>query len=204
MVKNEKLLKLLNDGKIEELKKALENNIIEECNKSAGAKSKDLSIIKRIVNSKEAKYNQAFSKAHKFNYNGMEYFGFLEGHYIMASNSDFNYQHAEAPFKLAPMIATIDEVNTSATINRADVVAFKKTRTDKKAPFKIFLDDYVIGLNPDFLLDGMDWTNTDTIHFIKNTDKKRKCQKGPICLYNGDKSRIAYILPITTEYKREV
>jgi len=189
IMKKEKMLELLNEfttqkdyEKLEKLKDALVDDIRTEVSKENGNKSKDISIIKRIV--KEKKINEKFGKYNEFDYNGKNYKGFLEGHYILASEKDFGYEsNCEDKFKVENMFTNFDnDEDIRIKVDLVDLKTFIKIRTDKEKPYVMEIDGFKIACNPKFLIDCLTFCETDTIYctnkvspmFMKNNDDMDK------------------------------
>lgn len=178
---------------MEAVYKLLLDNIREEENKKSGVKAKDETIIKRITQCKDAKNNKMFSEAHEFTFNNTTMYGFLEGHYILASTNNFNYAVSDNPFKIAGMISGLYDTTESITLDKSDISTFKKT--NKQKAYIINNDNYKLGINPQYIIDAIDFTNTNTIYFVRKTSKTNSIIS-PVFLYNDDYSRIAMILPV--------
>lgn len=197
---NEALLKIVNEGlndKINpvtalfELKNQLIENIRLEALKTQGTKSSDISIIKRIT--KEVKINPLFGKTHTFSYDGIDYFGFLEGHYILASENNFGYEIASdaEKFKINTMINYSMFCNTEVEIDMADLkTACKLTKRSSPEFYIINVENQEIGFNPFFLLDALQFNDTNIVII----DLKR--QYSPIMIQNKNKKTIGMVLPV--------
>ena len=189
---NEKMLELLKAREYYKLELALIENIRADIEKSKNTKPSDLSIIKRITEF-EAKTNRnRWASYHPFSYDGIEYKGFLQGHYIIASQNDFGYPMAETPMKLADMF----KVDTDIEIN-VDIADLKLwIKASSKKDFKPYIIEYTtksgeskkIGFNARYLLDGLQFNETTTIKISQ--------PKAPAIIENKDKKTIALILPV--------
>ena len=161
---------IINSGdyyKLDALKSELIEDIRVEVEKSKGTKQKDITIIKKIV--KEEKLNKMCGKCHPFEFYGTsnkKYYGFLEGHYILASTNDFGYEVAEGNelFKIDKMLTEFG-TGTEITVDMVDLKAFIKTM-DKKdiTPYIIDCNGVQIGFNPKYLIDCLEFCNSDKIY----------------------------------------
>ena len=189
---NEKMLDVLRKGNLKELEVALIENIREEVEKGKNTKKSDLSIIKRICEFEKRYNDNRWAFYHPFTYNGIEYKGFLQGHYIIASQSDFGYPVAETPFKIAEMLKLDNDFNLEVDIN--DLKLFIKTNSKKdKKPYIISYIDtkgniQKIGFNPYYLIDALQFNETTMI--LISTPKK------PAFIENKGKKTLAIVLPV--------
>jgi hypothetical protein len=189
---NEKMLELLRKGNLKELEVALIENIREEVEKGKGNKKSDLSIIKRICEFEKGYNDNRWACYHPFTHNGIEYKGFLQGHYIIASQNDFGYPVAETPFKIAEMLKLDNDFNLE--VDMKDLKIFIKTNSKKdKKPYIISYIDtkgniQKIGFNPYYLIDALQFNETTTI--LISTPKK------PAFIENKEKKTLALILPV--------
>lgn len=197
---NEALLKIVEDGlkgdiatatALFKLKEELTENIRVELLKKSGTKSNDVTIIKRIT--KESKQNPKFDKAHEFEIDGIKYFGFLEGHYILASENDFGYEHANDSdrFNINALINSDMFYNEEFKIDIIDLKLVCKTKNKKdRTPYIIDAEHIKIGVNPFYLLDAIQFNDTDKIIIdVKNPN-------APIMIKNDIKKTIGMILPV--------
>ena len=190
---SEKLLELLKAEEYYKLEMALLENIRTEVENGKNTKSSDLSIIKRITGYEAKNTNSRWACYHPFNYNGVEYKGFLQGHYIIASQNDFGYPIAEIPFKIESMMKLDNDITIEVNIN--DLKLFMKTNSKKdKKPFIIEYTDTQgnekkIGFNPYYLIDALQFNETTTI--LISTPKK------PAFIENEGKKTLALVLPVS-------
>ena len=189
---NEKMLELLKAEEYNKLHLALVENIRADIERSKNTKPSDLSIIKRIAEF-EAKMNRnRWASFHPFTYDGIEYKGFLQGHYILASQNDFGYPVAESPFKLSQMFDVENDIEIDVDI--ADLKVFIKSSSKKD--FKPYIMEYTtksgelkkIGFNARYLLDGLQFNETTII--------KVSQPKTPAIIENKEKKTIGLILPV--------
>lgn len=189
---NEKMLEVLRKGNLKELEVALIENIREEVEKGKGSKKSDLSIIKRICEFEKGYNDNRWAYYHPFTYNGVDYKGFLQGHYIIASQNDFGYPVAETPFKIAEMLKLDNDFNLEVDMN--DLKLFIKTNSKKdKKPYIISYIDakgniQKIGFNPYYLIDALQFNETTMI--LISTPKK------PAFIENKGKKTLAIVLPV--------
>ena len=190
---NEKMLEVLRKGNLKELEVALIENIREEVEKGKGSKKSDLSIIKRICEFEKKYNNNRWACYHPFTHDGIEYKAFLQGHYIIASQNDFDYPVAETPFKIADMLKLDNDISLEVDMN--DLKLFIKTsnKKDKKPYIMTYADkngeEKRIGFNPYYLIDALQFNET-TLLKIKNP-------KAPAFIENEEKKTLALVLPVS-------
>lgn len=190
---NQAMYKLFKEGKMEQLGIALEENIRIEIETGKGTKKKDISIIKNLLKAESCKHNQNLKKAHEFNYDGKIFYGFTEGYRILASESDFSYEHSENPMKFEKMISDSEK---DCTIEfKVDIKDVKKfiALSDKKnkKPYRLEIKEgLVIGINPEYLIDSLDFCDTDSI-YVQNNPRVPMFVKG--------NDRVSIILPVNLE-----
>ena len=189
---NEKMLEVLRKGNLKELEVALIENIREEVEKGKNTKKSDLSIIKRICDFEKGQNDNRWAYYHPFNYDGMEYKAFLQGHYIIASQNDFGYPVAETPYKIESMINLDTDVSLEVDMN--DLKIFIKTSNKKeRKPYIITYTDIKgeekrIGFNPNYLIDALQFNETNVI--------KVSTPKSPALVENKSKKTLALVLPV--------
>lgn len=189
---NEKMLELLKSEEYYKLEIALLENIRADVEKSKGSKASDLSIIKRIAEYEKKMNNNRWACYHLFTHDGIEYKGFLQGHYILASQNDFGYPMAESPMKLSQMFDVENDIEID--VNIADLKVFIKSSSKKD--FKPYVMEYMtksgeskkIGFNAKYLLDGLQFNETTIIKISQ--------PKAPAIVENKEKKTIGLILPV--------
>lgn len=201
---NEKMLQMLKSIRIEEktidisaylaLKTQLEEDIRKDVAKKQGVKTNDLQIIKRVI--KQTKGNQQLEPFcngyHTFYMRDKIYKGFLSNEYILASNNDFGYQKCNKDFPMERYF-TIDKFrNTQIEIDMIDLKTFAKTHKKKKYekvdPYIINVDNAKIGFNPTYLIDVLDFCETNIISVTNGVSGAYCCSE--------DMDKIAMVLPI--------
>ena len=199
---NEALLKIVKSGlsgdiqpitALFKLQEELTANIRGEIAKKSGIKSSDISIIKRII--KEAKQNPMYGKAHEFIFEGKKYYGFLEGHYVLASENTFEHEIAEPEktFKLQEFFKSDLFEQTKVLINIETLKFICKTTKKSEAisnPYIIEVSDIKIGLNPFYLLDALQFNDIDEVIVNQHNPV------APVVLRNDNRNTLALILPI--------
>ena len=195
MVSYEKLLSQLKAGDLSKLEKSLIENIREQSSKTKGF-GKKLPIIKRIVKEGErVNGNKKFTQYHKFTYQGKEYNGFLEGHVIMAIQQEtFGYNECEDPYKITQMFPTDEQKSKyiEIDIDIEDLKLFTKIAKSekKKKPYVVILDGIRYGINPQFLLDALNFNETVTVQVMRNNPN------APIFLQNDNAETLGLVLPV--------
>ena len=189
---NEKMLEVLRKGNLKELEVALIENIREEIEKGKNTKKSDLSIIKRICEFEKRYNDNRWAFYHPFTYNGIEYKGFLQGHYIIASQNDFGYPVAENPFKIAEMLKLDNDFNLEIDMNDLKLFIKTNSKKDKKTYIISYIDAkgniQKIGFNPYYLIDALQFNETTMI--LISTPKK------PAFIENKGKKTLAIVSPV--------
>lgn len=197
-MKNEGLLKIVTDGletdaftALLKLKEELIENIRVETLNSKSVKSSDISIIKKIT--KLEKERPIYGKAHVFRFGDRDYFGFTQGYYILAGNNDFGCDVAIEDEKLK-----LEQFFNYELFSMSDIkiditelkVHCKTTNKKEKKPYIIEVGDIKIGVNPFYLLDVLQFNETDII--IVNPQN----QLAPLVAKNDIKGTLGMLLPI--------
>ena len=189
---NEKMLEVLRKGNLKELEVALIENIREEIEKGKNTKKSDLSIIKRICEFEKRYNDNRWAFYHPFTYNGIEYKGFLQGHYLIASQNDFSYPVAENPFKIAEMLKLDNDFNLEVDMNDLKLFIKTNSKKDKKTYIISYIDTkgniQKIGFNPYYLIDALQFNETTMI--LISTPKK------PAFIENKGKKTLAIVSPV--------
>ena len=180
------------------LKNELIENIRIESLKNSGTKASDISVIKRIT--KYEKERPIFGKAHPFSLNGTFYFGFTEGHYVVASENSFEYSEATEAEKVdmekffIQNYNRIDEIEVDIT----DLKVFSSTEKRKLPNPYILVDKEGVkhAFNPFYLLDVLQFNDTNIIEVeLENSYR-------PAFVKNESKNTLGLLLPI--RIKQEV
>lgn len=191
-----KLLELAKADKYTDNKKIIE--ALEDCIRQEASKdnktSSQLSCIKRLMaGNKKMADTAPHKKAHDFKLNGLDYIGYTDGHYVLASTNDFCYEHAEQPFEMSRFFNY--DCDGEYTFNREDVKAFTKLHSKKEhTPYIVDVDGVPYGFNAWYLIDCIDFTGTATCRFAKKHNRDNTCYINPVIFEAGD--NIALLLPI--------
>lgn len=174
------------------LKNELIENIRIESLKNSGTKVSDISIIKRIT--KQEKERPLFGKAHSFYNDGNLYFGFTEGHYVVASGNDFEYPKAEEAEKMDMGKLFVQNYNRcdEIKVDITDLKVFSSTEKRKCPNPYILLDKEGVKhtFNPFYLLDVLQFNDTNIIEVeLENS----YC---PAFVKNEAKNTLGLLLPI--------
>lgn len=192
---NEKMLELLNEKEYYKLEIGILENIRKEVEKSKGTKASDLTIIKRITEFEKKINNGRWNGYHPFIYDGIEYKGFTQGHYILASENDFGYPIAESPFKMENMFGSDLFYGIETKVDITELKLFLKTTNKKdRKPYVIEYTNskgeaFKIGFNAQYLLDGLQFNKSDTIYI--------STPKAPAGIRNESIKTIALVLPVS-------
>lgn len=190
MVSNEKMLEMLKDCKFDNLKKALEENLREECLKTSGRKN-IAAIIKRLIKSIES-INPRLKHVYNFSYDGIDYNGIVNGHMVIADVENIFNLDAGNDIDLKKCFP--DNCDNWLEIDLSDLKYFKKTMDKKdKKPYVMEWKDKKIGFNPSYMLDCLEFCGTNKIRF---GEIKSNCLKSPMIIESEDKKQIALLLPV--------
>lgn len=173
MNSNAKLLSLYENKEFEKLLAALKENVREDNAKAAGKSKSNLSIIKNLVKSGEKlnSSNKALQKAHRFDFNGKEYFAFTNGHYLLAGPDSFGYDIAEPheTFRVETML-NIDYCSTKEIeLNTEEIKLFAQDHKSGNAakgtlkPYIIETDSGIIAVNAALLSAALEFCKTNKI-----------------------------------------
>lgn len=193
MKNNSKMLELLLSGKIDDLEKALKENIQEENNKKAGTK-KEATIIKKFL--KHVKNRKDLNGAFKIDGS----FYFCNMYSVLKSCNDYGFEHVEG-FKNAKNMFS-QKFDKKITVDIADIKTFlaiekaaSKAEKRTMSPYIIKINGGFLGVNPDYLLDILQFVGVD--HFyIDEKSVKNGCYIAPIQAYSNDGKKEAILLPI--------
>lgn len=195
---DEQMFGMFKDGKLEELKKALEENIRYEAEQSKGTSKSELSCIKKVLDTKSV--NPVFKTCHEFTLGGDTWYCFTDGHYALASTQDYGIDHAEehASLKNAEKFFEGDYTE-EIQIDLADLKTFCKThkprKSEKPEPYIIKVGEKVIGVNPHYLLNVLEFCEADTIQYNKAMlDKADYCYKASLSV--KAKKNMGMLLPV--------
>ena len=202
MIKNQRILELLQAYKYDEAEKALKENIREELQKSSGTKSSDAAIIKRLVKAAEKQYNQwtagRFSKYHPFTVSGVNYCGFTDGHYIIAGPDSCGYEAATDSDIIKMETFFTAGQNKIFTVDMQELRMFCKDKANKnhnnymyavKAP-----EGFAIAFNAKYMLDCLDFAGVD--HFLYSAENVTGCIKSPLLIENEKEGKLCLCLPV--------
>ena len=195
---DEQMFGMLKDGRLEDLKKALEENIRYEAEQSKGTSKSELSCIKKILDMKSV--DSMFKTCHEFTLGGDTWYCFTDGHYALASTQDYGINHAEKHAKLKNAEKFFEgDFTEELPIDLADLKTFCKTHKQKKGynpePYVIKVGEKAIGVKPHFLLNALEFCEADTILYNKEMlDKADYCYKSTLQV--KAKKNMAMLLPV--------
>lgn len=199
MVNNQKLLELLQGYKLTDLEKALKDNVREELQKAGGVNKSDAAIIKNIVKLASKSYNKSLLKAHPFNISGVDYFGFTNGHYIIAGPESYGYDIAE-PHEVVGMdrFFSSDAGAGCMELDVKEIAMFAKDKQNKIKNYQYTVlapEGFYISFNAKYMIDCLTYCNTTKI--IYNTSNVINCLKSPIQIKSDDGKKLALCLPVS-------
>lgn len=201
MITNVKLLEMLDEVErccfnvepVNEMRKALIDNIREENAKNNGVKNK-LAIIKRILKTSSKIPNADMVRIHPQNISDNIINFFTDGTYVLGSEQDFGYDVAVNPIKFN-VFSNIPS-DHKITLNRTDIATHAKTQTKKNfIPYTIKYQDFIIAFDAKKMLDCMDFTGCHEIAFDKKLNHDGVCLINPIIIANDKDKAYALLLP---------
>lgn len=204
MINTIKLLELLNNNQLEDLKKALEENTREEAAKKNGTKNK-LTIIKKLQKEAE-KMPSSCRGVQPCNVGRVEYNGFMNSCMVLAdSTTDYGYAKSENGFNCGKMFADIPEIRYNIDLDDLkQFIALDKAnkKADRRAtpkPYIIELEDgRRAGFNPVYLLNCLNFCDSTEIKLFTTKQTNNNCvvYKNPMQVSSADNSRLACLLPV--------
>lgn len=204
MINTIKLLELLNNYQLEDLKKALEENAREEAAKKNGTKNK-LTIIKNMLKEDSKALAPRFQAVQPCTVNGVNYNAFIDGYRIMADlDNDYGYKKNPDGFRVDKFFKEIPEIRYN--IDLADLKGFialdkankKADRRTRPNPYIITLEDgRRAGFNPVFLLECLNFCDSNELLFYSGDQLDSYGNyKAPVRMANTDGKRLACLLPV--------
>lgn len=192
MVSNEKLLKMMVDGNFDAVVESLKANIREEnIGRTRTGDKTRLKIIekfnKRVIRDRREGLAGAIHMAN-------DYIGFCDGFRAVWSRNDFGFESARSQIQLDNIIDErhLNVKNPGIEIAVADFLAdlkiFKKEQIRTKDPFILHTSERDIGVNPDFLLDLIKFTEAESITIYGINE--------PIFAHNYEKDLHGLTLPV--------
>lgn len=171
-----------------DLKSMLEENIREEAVKKSKRGKSELSIIKGLMKSDFVKYRPELKD--KTFITSDEFFTFTDGHRIFHTRTDLGYDIVKNPFTnfnfvygySHDILDNTDKVEIDIDVE--DLTAYIDM-VDKRNPkpyvigFNYNDKDYMLGLNPKYLMESIKFTENNRICFVVKTND---CGKGDIII----------------------
>ena len=161
MVSNEKLLEMVQNGDFIKVRQALIENIRLETVKKT-CKISDNKIVQRCLKSAS---NLVLASGHT-PFSGWNLF--CNGYYILADdNFDFGIPEIkkENQFDFSKILNcnAFEDFTNCVMIDKKDLEFFKKIHKKDKLPYRIIVEDKKFYFNPSYLLDCLNFCNTNTI-----------------------------------------
>lgn len=181
MKNNSKMLELLLSGKIDDLEKALKENIQEENNKKAGTK-KEATIIKKFL--KHVKNRKDLNGAFKIDGS----FYFCNMYSVLKSCNDYGFEHVEG-FKNAKNMFS-QKFDKKITVDIADIKTFLAIEKAASKAEKRTMSPYINHIN--YKLRNYGFSYAGKWSYIKNgfdytdtSNKERRILRSAKCaIYN--------------------
>ena len=197
MYSNTKLYQELNKGNIEKTKEMLLDNIREESSSKNGTK-KPFTVVQNMFKKLDkADFERFGNKAIPMK-DGR--FGFIDGHRVFIADSDLGYTD-RADFKLEQALQSVNDFDREVEIDVTELKKFiavvkaeKRNKWESPKPYIIEMaDGYMIGANPNFLKDAIDYSGITKIRFVKSYGN---IQKTPLYFIDNENNIIAVVLPV--------
>lgn len=187
---NEKMLKMVNkmvqDGNYLKialnLKDELENDIRKDVLKSKGVTPKQIKLIEKMF--KKVDDNTHFkNKYSEFD----DKYWFTDSYRLYGSNEKFGYKAMEEPLNIERIYQPQD-AKIKIVVDIKDLQAFIKIHKNEKISYILENENIKIGFNPVYLLEGLQFCETDTI----------KCSRDvyPAYIENAQGDSVAIVFPI--------
>ncbi|MCD8201030.1 MAG: hypothetical protein LUD47_03075 [Clostridia bacterium] len=202
------ILAALNRGDVKAAQRYLTENIREEAAKKSGAKSSEIAIMKRIAREYEKRRNSEF-QVQKVKFEDRIYYMLCDGVKLFLSENSYGYEIAD--HELLNLKRTIPHWKewTCRTLDREKAAVVKAenkiNKNDKKSVIYEFSDGLPLGINPEYLLDAMDFTGT-TEAWVNPAPRQRwgnaepvKCVVDPVILHNPENHRFALVCPVNIQ-----
>ena len=166
------------------LKASILEDIRIETAKSTGTKSTDLSIIKRITD--HGKQNEKYGKYHEYE----EYKAFTNGRYVLCSKDAFGYaSNGITGYNVSQFFKSDYESDTKIEIDMIDLRTTTKVQKRKEAkPYVFTVDGVKFGVNPFYLLDCLQFCDTNILYVTKNN--------APFYMKHTNSERFGLVLPV--------
>ena len=139
-MKNEYILELLEDGKIEELKKLVQDEIYQKALTSTPGAKQRYAAMKRYFKYETSSIAPRMCKPCKIEFQGVEYYSFLDGYSIALTTEnigdieEFNTSDGEY-YKIAQMInfnnaTTVEKINLNSVLAEAKSKGYKYKKSE--------------------------------------------------------------------------
>lgn len=171
----------------------VKEELAKECEKAAGRKANVRKAAERMLSKDQTR--PYLTKTQVRTINGVKYYAQIDGFRMSWSPIDFGFGTCEEneSINFERIIDFKYKNRGTVTINKADVIQFTKEHRSDRTPYRV---DYGNGnyilLNPRFLKDAMDFTETNELV----VDLDNEFGNYPIMLHNEKEDRHALVLPI--------
>lgn len=203
-MKNEKIIKMLHDGKIEELEKILQNEIYTSSLKNNGTAAKRYKAMERYFRGAKNPQEQFRKPCRNISVNGQNYNSFIDGYCIALTtedignikeydNSENTYFRIEEMFKLQYKETIIINVSEILALAKSKGYRYKKSEYDTSGNF-----EYVLKVNDAYVKIGLIDKAFSIIDDGNNAELYYTSAKSPIVLKND--IGIALVLPFNNNY----
>lgn len=158
MYSNQAIYEALINGGLysEKVLEMLKANLREESAAKIGNK-KGYKIVESMIKKADTDVQPNFGKAHPYG----DRFAFLDGHRIFVSDTDLGYEISEKPYRVENMFPVVEL--TPITIDYEELNYFIKLWAKMKKPYIFKVGEKVIGVNPRYLKDVIDYSGSTTI-----------------------------------------
>ena len=128
-------------------------------------------------------------------------YAFLDGHRVFISHDSLGIQESGHPFNLEKLFTNLD-MESEIKIPREYVEYLKKVLSkDYKKPMIVEDEGFFIGFNPDFILDAIKFSNSETFYYsrkmaVTHNMKEVPTLHNPLFQKDEDGNIITVTLPI--------
>ena len=199
-MKNEKIIEMLHDGKIEELEKILQNEIYTSSLKNNGTAAKRYKAMERYFKNTKDTIEGMKKPCRNVSVNGKNYNSFIDGYCIALTTEDIGnieeYDNlGDTYFKVEKMI-DFSDVKETKSVNVSEILALAKSKgyRYKKSEYDISGNfEYVLKVNDAYVKIGLIDKAFSIIDDGNNAELYYTSSKSPIILKND--IGIALVLP---------
>ena len=199
-MKNEKIIEMLHDGKIEELEKILQNEIYTNSLKNNGTAAKRYKAMERYFKNTKDTREGMKKPCRNVSVHGNTYNSFIDGYCIALTTEDIGnieeYDNTDNTYFKVEKMIDFSNVAETKNINVSDILALAKSKgyRYKKSEYDILGNfEYVLKVNDTYVKIGLLDKAFSIIDDGNNAEWYYTSSKSPIILKND--IGIALVLP---------